>query len=298
MSLWHEWFQILTRASQQVLASSLAFCADNIYGLLGAPCILTGGLLTLWILVPSYLPEIPTNPHKATINCTENGRDCENIDFKVRLLPNPSGALPTPISEDVVVQVMTSRKRSNATTYHILWPGRASPGPSDIDWLPVTVVPHDVPQITHLMVKGAAIPEDMEPPPPGLPPYLPVEFDQFTFVWVKGKERQNFTDWQLRLWVVIHPGPKRQNTLSLAVGLQGSQRLLQDVPDSGSSSFAFPEFGAALHTYHSNKVIVVYTEKNLGILSQYSLVIAGILIGLGGNLLTQQVVMYCEKRQQ
>ena len=92
----------------------------------------------------------------------------------------------------------TSRLPSSTTSYHLNWPGKIVHSE--------TVIALGSPSIdsiteqgdyTQLTVKG----HNEEPPPPGLQPQQPAAFDrdQFSFVWVNGKETMSFTDRRLRL---------------------------------------------------------------------------------------------------
>jgi hypothetical protein len=159
---------------------------------------------------------------------------------------------------------------------------------------------------TQLAVKGR---DKEEPPPPSLEPQQPVvDYDRFNFVWVNGKETMSFTDRRLRLslstelpyaYQIMNPSwsGHRQGKMSMEVSFVGLQQFSTEAPQA-SHPEGRPDvkYGAITRDYpETDYVMVVYTEINKRTLLGYIQIIAGVLIGVATNLLTQHFVQVAEE---
>ncbi len=254
----------------------------RVYLVSGILSLMVGSGLSIWVLVPPTFSEFPISHNVGTIAAYGNGKErIDGVEYTVGLIPNPT-------TEDVLVIVDTNLQRSATTRYEVDWPGRvrlhrlgtveaAAKGDGEIlgvaiDW--------EGPTQTRLKINSS---DDS---------YY-ARNDKFIFNWVKGKDKLTFADRRIRLNVIPVEG-----TLSLKVSFLGSQRLIAESPPA-SQTEPDAEYGGVSHLYKDQRsVITTFTENNEQTLAQFILLLAGILIGLSTNLLTQFVAHKLEDRRQ
>jgi len=255
----------------------------RVYLISGILSLMVGVGLSMWVLAPPpTFSEFPTNHNVGTIAAYGNGKELiEGVEYTVGLIPNPT-------TEDVLVIVATNLQRSAATRYEVDWPGRvrlhqlgsveaAKNGDGEvlgvsIDW--------EGPTQTRLKINSS---DDR---------YY-ARNDRFIFIWVKGKDKLTFADRRIRLNVI-----PVQGSLSVKVSFLGSQRLIAESPPA-SQTEPDTEYGGVSHLYKDQRTVVTtFTENNEQILAQFILLLAGILIGLSTNLLTQFIAQKLEERRR
>jgi hypothetical protein len=264
----------LTDSDSKSINVEPKFPAAPIYLLAGLLLVLSGVGLSIWVLIPPSLPVLQGAFNKASITCYVNGEErTEGINYLVDLVPDPK-------SEDVLVRVETDLEPSAATEYVIDWYGdiRPTPAPEGEFQLAVTAgrrMPNGHVRLSARNQKNAQV----------------LSHDIFSFYWKRGKEKLSFTDYLMRISMAPSSGK-----LSLEVSLLGSQQILRESP---VATRVEPQilYGREQHLYlNEHNVMISYTELDRKNLSQYIILLSGILIGLGSNLISQQVIEYVSKR--
>lgn len=297
--LWERASAGINHAARELHAAVRGLGPRSVYGLSGGLSLALGAFFTLWVLLPTPPADFPGEPREAWFTCrlTQGAEDHpQPIQSALGSLPPaPCGPTeytvvlqPDPIGEDVHVDVVTNRPRSKRTQYTVDWPGRVRVMSETGDaFLLKTVVGEMTQCCTRLEIEGA---DEAAPPDPlAMPPPLHSSVDRFAFVWLQGKERESFTDRRLRLGVQTLID---QDKIRFQIGLRGSQLKNKDAPESSNRDVAPNVWtGALMYDYpDTSAVLMSYTELRLRTLSVYLLLLSGVLLGAGVNLVTHFLV--------